>query len=51
MHGNGEKCLHLVGRPERERSLEKLGIHGRMWIGFIWLRVGRGQWWCVVNIV
>lgn len=44
MHGNEEKCVHLVGKPEAERAFGNLGIHGRMWIGFIWLKVVRGQW-------
>jgi hypothetical protein len=32
MHGNEEKCIHLVAKPEGERSFGKLGICGRMWI-------------------
>jgi hypothetical protein len=45
----------LVGKPEWRRPLGRLGINGKtgsvklgwkMWIGYIWLRIGTFSWLC-----
>jgi hypothetical protein len=43
-----KRSSYVCRTPESESYFGRLGIDGRLWIGFIWLRVGRSQWWCLL---